>query len=213
MSTCWRTLLESELFQVTRLTRVTLTYVIVIITYRTRNKEGVKSMVCNGLLRWLSGKESTCQCLRSGFSLWVRKIPWRRKWQPTPVFLPGKSHGQRSLVGYSPWGRKELDTTETTEQARSVGWVVSGGAGFGQPFIFLAEILLRTPKYLSVEFSPVTLDWENLLEGPMCVLSIFKKGIKYYNFNTGRAVIVFLLVFAGYSPVEYLCFCLTFFLK
>ena len=46
------------------------------------------------------------------FDPWVGKILWRRKWQPTPVFLPGKSHGQRSLVGYSPWGRKELDTTE-----------------------------------------------------------------------------------------------------
>ena len=44
--------------------------------------------------------------------LWVGKIRWRRKWQSTPVLLPGKSHGQRSLVGYSPWGRKELDTTE-----------------------------------------------------------------------------------------------------
>ena len=43
---------------------------------------------------------------------WVGKIPWRRKWKPTSVFLPGKSHGQRSLVGYSPWGHKELDTTE-----------------------------------------------------------------------------------------------------
>ena len=43
---------------------------------------------------------------------WVRKIPWRRKWQPTPVFLPGESHGQRSLVGYSLWGLKESDTTE-----------------------------------------------------------------------------------------------------
>ena len=43
---------------------------------------------------------------------WVRKVPWRRKWHPTPVFLPGKVHGQRSLVGYSPCGRKELDTTE-----------------------------------------------------------------------------------------------------
>ena len=42
---------------------------------------------------------------------WVRKIPWRGKWQPTPVFLLGKSHGQRSLVGYSPWGLKESDTT------------------------------------------------------------------------------------------------------
>ena len=43
---------------------------------------------------------------------WVGKIPWRRKWQPTPVFLPGKSHGPRSLVGYCPWGHKESDTTE-----------------------------------------------------------------------------------------------------
>ena len=47
-----------------------------------------------------------------GFDPWVGKIPWRRKWQPTSVLLPGKSHGQRSLVGYSPWGHKELDTTE-----------------------------------------------------------------------------------------------------
>ena len=61
---------------------------------------------------WLSGKESACQCGRCGFSPWVGKIPWRRKWQPTPVFLPGKSHGQRSLVGYSPWGCKEWDMTE-----------------------------------------------------------------------------------------------------
>ena len=43
---------------------------------------------------------------------WVRKIPWRRKWQPTPVFLPGKPHGQRSLGHCSPWGRKESDSTE-----------------------------------------------------------------------------------------------------
>ena len=49
---------------------------------------------------------------RPGFDPWVGKIPWRRKWQSTPVLLPGKSHEQRSLVGYSPWGRKELDTTE-----------------------------------------------------------------------------------------------------
>ena len=46
------------------------------------------------------------------FVPWVRKIPWRRKWQPTPVLLPGKFHGWRSLTGYSPWGRRELDTTE-----------------------------------------------------------------------------------------------------
>ena len=49
---------------------------------------------------------------RPGFDPWVGKIPWRRKWQPTPVFLPGESHGWRSLVGYSPQGSKEPDTTE-----------------------------------------------------------------------------------------------------
>ena len=46
------------------------------------------------------------------FDPWVRKIRWRRKWQPTPVLLPGKSHGWRSLIGYSPWCPKESDTTE-----------------------------------------------------------------------------------------------------
>ena len=46
------------------------------------------------------------------FDPWVEKIPWRRKWQPTPVFLPGEFQGQRILVGYSPWDSKELDVTE-----------------------------------------------------------------------------------------------------
>jgi len=55
-----------------------------------------------GLPRWLGGKESACQRRRCGFDPWVGKIPWRRKWQPTPVFMPGKSHGQRSLEGCSP---------------------------------------------------------------------------------------------------------------
>ena len=50
------------------------------------------------------------------FNPWVRKIPWRRKWQPTPVFLLGKSYGQRSLVGYSPWGRKRVEHDLMTEQ-------------------------------------------------------------------------------------------------
>ena len=52
------------------------------------------------------------QCGRPRFDPWVGKIPWRREWQPTPVSLPGKSHGQRSLVGYSPWGCRESDRTE-----------------------------------------------------------------------------------------------------
>ena len=66
-----------------------------------------------GLPWWLRVKESTCQCRRRhGFAPWVGKIPWRKKSQPTSAFLPGKSHGQRSLVGCSPWVCKESDTTE-----------------------------------------------------------------------------------------------------
>ena len=70
-----------------------------------------------GLPGWLGVKESACQCRsrrRHGFKPWVAKIVWRRRWQPTPVFLLEKFHGQRSLVGYSPWGHKESDTTEHT---------------------------------------------------------------------------------------------------
>ena len=67
-----------------------------------------------GLPRWHSGKESTWECRRnkrSSSKPWVRKISRRRKWQPTTLFLPGKSHGERSLVGYSSRGRQELVTT------------------------------------------------------------------------------------------------------
>ena len=67
------------------------------------------------LPRQLSGKESACQCRRPqrhGFGPWVRKIPWVWKQQPTPVFLPGESHGQRSLVGSSPQVNKELNMTQ-----------------------------------------------------------------------------------------------------
>ena len=67
-----------------------------------------------------SGKEPACQCRRhkrNRCDPWVRTIPWRRAWQPAPVFLPGKSHGQRSLEGYSPWGHKELNKTEATWHA------------------------------------------------------------------------------------------------
>ena len=71
------------------------------------------------LSRWLCGKESACQCRRGRFNLWVGKIPWRRKWQPTPVILPGKSHGQRSLTDYIPWGRKRVGYSLATEQQHS----------------------------------------------------------------------------------------------
>ena len=61
-----------------------------------------------------SGKESAYQCERRGFHPWVGKIPWRRVWQLTPVFLPGESHAERSLVRYSLKGCKESDPTEAT---------------------------------------------------------------------------------------------------
>ena len=73
-----------------------------------------------GFPRWLSDKESACQCKRHGFDPWVRKIPWRRKWQPSPVSLPGKSRRQRSLAGL--WGHKESDTTENAHTRAATMW-------------------------------------------------------------------------------------------
>ena len=70
-------------------------------------------MVKNPPVRW-----------RRGFNPWVGKIPWRRKWQPTPVFLPGRSHGQRSLVGYSPWSCKEVRYDWMTKQ-QAKKWILT----------------------------------------------------------------------------------------
>ena len=88
-------------------------------------KKKKKAKLRNSLeIQWLegfpdgaSGKEPACQCRRHhrlGYNTWVGKIPWRREWQPTPVLLPGDSHGLRSLVGCGPQGCKESDTTEAT---------------------------------------------------------------------------------------------------
>ena len=86
----------------------------------------VKTRICvnvstdNGLPRQCSVEESACQRRRlwrhkrHEFNSWVGKILWRRKWLPTPVFLPGKFHGERRLAGCSPWGHKELDMIECT---------------------------------------------------------------------------------------------------
>jgi len=76
------------------------------------------SLLSVGLRRWLSGKESACQCRRRGFSPWVGKILWRREWKPTPVFVPVKSHGWRSLAAYSPWGHK--NQTQLNDSAHPV---------------------------------------------------------------------------------------------
>ena len=70
--------------------------------------------------------------MKPGFDLWVGKIPWRREWQPTAVFLPGDFHGQRSLVGYSPWSRKESDTTERLTYLYY--WIFMSGVCFTLPW-------------------------------------------------------------------------------
>ena len=78
-------------------------------------------------------KESTCQYRRCEFNLWVRKIPWRSKGQPTPIFLPGKSHGQMRLVGCTPWGLKRVKHDLVTKQ-----WQQHGSSIFN----FLRELCI-----------------------------------------------------------------------
>ena len=85
-----------------------------------------------GLPWWLRLSSVRLQCRRPRFDPWVEKVPQRRKWQPTPVLLPGKSQGWRGLVGCSPWGLKESDTTErlhfTSLHANSQLWHVGSSS-------------------------------------------------------------------------------------
>ena len=115
-------------------------------------KKRLPTELLRGFPGGASGKEPACQCRRHkrrGFNPWVGKIPWRRAWQPTRAFLPGESHGQRSLVGYSPWGCKKLDTTEVTEHGawhrQSRGCCPLPGPG-GEPPSQLFTQSVRGPK-------------------------------------------------------------------
>ena len=110
-----------------------------------------------GFPRGASGKEPACQCRRQKrreFDPWVRKIPRRRAWQPTPVFLPGESHGQRNLVGYSPQGRKESDTTEATWHTHMHSNNKTSWKSFhSSPTNLLYSLYLRLDIYIySVEY-------------------------------------------------------------
>ena len=84
----------------------------------------------------LNGKESACQCRRCGFDPWVREILWRREWLPTPVFLPGKSHGQRSLVGYSPWGCRRVRHNLVTTLPTTTTYLLSTSKKTGESTTF-----------------------------------------------------------------------------
>ena len=95
---------------------VLLTLQMVTLKLRTKVKYHIANQFwASQVAQWLKKKKkSTCQCRRCKLDPCTRKIPWRRKWQPTPVFLPGKSRGQRSLVGCRLWGCTESGTTEAT---------------------------------------------------------------------------------------------------
>ena len=80
------------------------------------------AIICNWI--WLRWWRICLQCGRPGFDPWVGKIPWRREWQTTPVFLPGESHEQRSLAGYSPRGRNASNTTGRLTHIHSKGYFV-----------------------------------------------------------------------------------------
>ena len=96
------------------------------VTWKWSSSIGSCWPLCWGFPGGASGKEPACQCRRykrRSFDPWVGKIPWRREWLPTPVFLPGESHGQRS---YSPWGRKESDTAEQFSRHTRTTTLLSG---------------------------------------------------------------------------------------
>ena len=80
---------------------------------------------------WLRQLRIHLQCGRPGFAPWIRKIPWREKWQPTPVLLAGELHEERSLKVYSPWGGEESDTTKATFSFRDYRIVTTIGFCLG----------------------------------------------------------------------------------
>ena len=99
----------------------------------------------NGFPGGSDSQESACPCRRHrrrGFDLWVGNIPWRRKWQPTQVFLPGKSHGQRSLMGYSLWGGKKSDKTAQTDAKKKKNQTDTLALLPSHPSLFLKPTIL-----------------------------------------------------------------------
>ena len=111
-----------------------------------------------GFPRWHSVKEYSCQCRshsRCGFNPWVRKIPWRGNWLPTPVLLPGKSLGQRTLVGHSTWGHTEPDRTEhtytVTASAQSSHSVTSNSLPAARQAFLSITNSRSLPKPMSIE--------------------------------------------------------------
>ena len=138
------------------------------------------SQLTKGLPRWLSGEESACQCRRGEFDPWVGKIPQRRKWQPTPVFLPGKSHGQRRLTGLGSvgsqrvrqdWATKHACNPESPSEGQLIlrtlfgsnmsgKWAISWSRTWGSPGLLLTHVVILS---CSSEIKANTLSWGILL--------------------------------------------------
>ena len=96
-------------------------------------------------------KEFACQCRRhkrQRFDPWVGKIPWRRKWQPTPVLLPGESHRQRSLAGYSPWAHKESDMIKQLSSSSKYKLIQEGARYNAWYIVFCTHTHTSTCYYL-----------------------------------------------------------------
>ena len=87
---------------------------------------------------------------RHRFNPWVGKIPWRRAWPPTPVFFAGESHGQRSLVGYSPWGLKDSDRTEATLHSCTQSITLAPN---------ICKIIYSVPKLSQISTQSPCIDW------------------------------------------------------
>ena len=126
------------------------------------------------------------------------KIPWRRAWQPTLVFLPGESHGQRSLAGYSPWGRKESDRTEAIHLASKLRNIWNQDAElssihiliqiikfyllFQQFFLFLPSVLVcfYQPPALLLTSRILDLTWQSQLSYPYDVCSVMPNSLRLH---------------------------------
>ena len=102
------------------------------------------------------------------FDSWVGKIPWRREWLPTPVFWPGESHGQRSLVGCSPWGHKESDTSEQLSHLPLPRIILLPRASL------VAQMVKNLPAVQETQVR--SLGWEDLLEEGMATHSSILPG-------------------------------------
>ena len=142
---------------------------------------------------WLSGKESACQCRRHRFNPWVGKISWSRKWQTTPVVLPGKYHGQRSLGGYSPPGHKTVEHDWATKLCSQ-------------------DFSVNVTLYASREVSP-NVFWDNLASGVcFCLVLIetffFKKStLLRYNLHNLHSRHMFECIVWRVLTNAYMCIC------